>query len=350
MIFVALRSYIRAMEPEKTSARIRLDDISPRSWEHPADRAALNALKRLPGMDEVLKFFVGGTGEKSIRLLFMASSVRATPRQFAHVYRLTEEAVSILDAPDMPDVFITQNPALNAGAVGVKKPFITLNSAMVQNFSEEELLAVIGHELSHILSGHVLYKTLLWFLVNASLVIAKLPIGQIAAMGIIAALREWDRKSELSADRAGLLTVQDPDVSNRVLMKLAGGTQIEHMDIDEFVKQAEEYDSGENMVDGVYKFMNLVWQTHPFPVMRLAALKTWVDEDHYGKILGGDYIRRSAEEEADMKKDFEDAAHEYQEEFRRSKDPLAQTISRATEQAEEVRKKAEEFFGQMFKR
>lgn len=335
-------------ELKQREGRKYFTEISPKAWEHPADRAALNALKQVPGLDEVLKFFIGGTGEKSIRLMFMASSVRATPKQFSRVHRLTEEATSILDAPDMPDVFITQSPMLNAGAVGVRKPFITLNSSMMSQFSDEELLAVIGHELGHIISGHVLYKTLLWFLLNASVMLMKLPVGQLALMGIIAALREWDRKSELSSDRAGLLTVQDPAVSQSVLMKLAGGTNLEEMNLDEFIRQAEDYDSGENLSDGVFKFMNLVWQSHPFPVMRLAAIKNWVDDGDYQKFMDGDYQRRDAQEKEDIRKDFEDAAREYQDEFKRSKDPLAQTISRAQETADDVRKRAEEFFGNIF--
>jgi len=330
-------------------ARKYFTDISPRSWEHPADRAALTALKQIPGMDEVLKFFIGGTGEKSIRLLFMASAVRVTQRQFSHVYKLTQEAASILDAPDMPEVFVTQNPSLQAGAVGVRKPFIMLNSALVERFSEEELLTVLGHEMGHVISGHVLYKTLLWFLLNASIAVLRLPVTQLALMGIIAALREWDRKSELSADRAGLLTIQDPDTSYRVLMKLAGGTQIEHMDIEEFCEQAEDYDAGDNLFDGVFKMLNLVWQSHPFPVMRLAALRQWVSDGDYDAIMGGQYQRRGPEEKEDIRKDFQDAAREYQDEFRRSKDPLAQAMSRAGETAENVRKRAEDFFQSVFR-
>ena len=336
-------------EIKEREGRKYFTEISPTAWEHPADRAALHALKQVPGLDEVLKFFIGGTGEKSIRLLFMASSVRATSKQFSRVHKLTEEATSILDAPDMPDIFVTQSPMLNAGAIGVRKPFITVNSSMVSMFNDEELLAVIGHELGHIISGHVLYKTLLWFLLNAGIFLMKLPVGQLAIFGIIAALREWDRKSELSSDRAGLLTIQDPDVSQRVLMKLAGGTSLEEMNIDEFIQQAEDYDSGENIGDGVFKFMNLVWQSHPFPVMRLAALKQWVDDGHYQKFMDGDYKRRSEQEQEDIRKDFEDAAREYQDEFKRSKDPLAQTISRASETMEDVRKRAEDFFGNIFK-
>ena len=69
-----------------------LTDIDPRSWEHPADRAALNALRRLPAFDEVLKKLFGFFGEKPVRLAFQANAVRVSPTQFPRVHRLYERA------------------------------------------------------------------------------------------------------------------------------------------------------------------------------------------------------------------------------------------------------------------
>src|SRR6056297_3074080 len=219
--------YIRRMD------RIQFEKISPRAWEHPADRAALAALKQVPGLNEVVKFFLGMTGEKQIRLLYLSSAVRVTPRQFPKLNGLVEEACRVMDVADRPELYVTQNPALNAGASGVQKPFMTVNSSMIDTLDDDEMLAVIAHELGHIMSGHVLYKTLLWFLLNMASVVVRIPVAQIVLLGVLAALKEWDRKSELSADRAGLIVVQKPQVSSTVLMKLAGGKHLDEMDLDE---------------------------------------------------------------------------------------------------------------------
>ena len=98
-----------------------------------------------------------------------------------------------------------------------------LGLSEVLMLSETELLGVIAHELAHIMSGHVLYKTLLWLLVNVSQATLQLPFSRLALPAIIAALKEWDRKSELSADRAGMLVLQDKTPAFALLMKLAGG-------------------------------------------------------------------------------------------------------------------------------
>ncbi|TVQ21052.1 MAG: M48 family peptidase [Spirochaetaceae bacterium] len=324
-----------------------LPNISPRAWEHPADRAALTALKQVPGLDDVIRFFLGLTGEKSIRLLFLASAVRVGPAQFPRLDELLTEACRVLDVSDRPELYVTQNPMLNAGAVGVQKPFITLNSSMIDTLDDDETLAVIAHELAHILSGHVLYKTLLWFLLNAAAVFVRIPVAQLVLLGVLTALKEWDRKSELSADRAGLLVVQDPKVATTLLMKLAGGRHLEQMSVDAFTAQADEYDAGGDILDGVYKLLNLMNQSHPFPVLRVSAIRQWAESGDYERILAGEYAIRTRDE-ADLAGDFTAASDAYREELKASKDPLAQAMGDIGDSFESVRQEAEKFFTSVF--
>ncbi len=328
-----------------------LYDISPSAWEHPADRAALAALKQLSGIDELIRLLVGKTTEKSLRMIALASSVRVSGLQFPGVRKKVEEACYVLDVKEVPEVYISQNPLMNAGSVGVEKPFITINSALIEQLAEEELQAVIGHELGHIASGHVLYKTLLWLLMNISTNLVHIPLGNFALGAIIAALREWDRKSELSADRAGLLVLQDPSPAYTVLMKLAGGSRIGEMVLEDFFNQAYEYEKGGDILDSVHKLLNMIGQRHPFHVVRLKELKEWVDSGKYEKILSGEYRKRGDREE-DIQEEFRQAADQYREDFDKSGDPLASALSKIGKQIDavtrEAGKQAEEFFKGLF--
>ncbi len=330
-------------------AKVHLPNISPRSWEHPADRAALTALKKVPGLDMLLQKLIGITTEKSLRLIALSSSVRVSERQFPKVNRLHQEACAILGVERAPELYVAQAPFLNARAIGVERPFIVLDSATVERLSEEELLAVIGHELGHCMSGHALYKTLLAILMRVSTVAFSIPLGGASLVAIIAALNEWDRKSELSADRAGLLVTQDPMTCYGMQMKLAGGSNLSEMDINEFFVQAAEYQGTGSLVDGVYKVLNLLGKSHPFPVLRLTELKTWADGGAYKQILAGDYIRRQQEGEEDVSKNFRDAAKQYRDDFNTSSDPLAETLRNAAEAADTVKGKAKDVFDFFFK-
>jgi hypothetical protein len=57
--------------------RVNLTQISSRAWEHPADRAALNTLRAIPGFDEVVRKVAGFFGERGIRQLFLANAAAA---------------------------------------------------------------------------------------------------------------------------------------------------------------------------------------------------------------------------------------------------------------------------------
>lgn len=323
-----------------------LYDISSRSWEHPADRAALETLRKIPALDAMLQRVFGNTSERSLRLMHLASTVRVSERQFSRLHALFGEACQIMDI-ERPELFVAQSPFLNAGAVGMDRPFIVLNSSIIQNLDDEELLGVMGHELGHILSGHVLYKTLLGILVRFSQFFIRIPIGDMAISGLIIALNEWSRKSELSADRAELLTVQNPDVPIRALMKMAGGGQVDQMHLGEFLEQAEEYNSSDSIQDNLFKILNVLNQSHPFAVVRVAELLKWVQSGEYDRIRQGEYTRRA--EDADIFEDYKSAAETYRKDFRETTRPLDSVWQAAEDGVQGAAKRAKDimegFFG-----
>jgi hypothetical protein len=148
----------------------------------------------------------------------------------------------------------------------------------------------MGHELGHVLSGHALYHTMLVLLVQ--LATSGLPLLGLAITPIVLALKEWSRKSELSADRAGLLAVQRPDAAMGTMMRLAGGGSPAEMDLGEFLLQAEQYRGAENVMDMVLKVMSTLGADHPALVLRAALLRDWIEEGAYDRILRGEYPRR----------------------------------------------------------
>jgi Zn-dependent protease with chaperone function len=273
-----------------------LTDIDPRTWEHPADRAALNALRKLPAFDEVLKRLFGFFGEKPVRLAFQANAVKASPTQFARVHRLYRRAATALDAPADYPVYVSQTPMVNAGAYGMEKPFIILNSGMLLLMDDDELQFVLGHELGHIMSGHVLYTTMMVILLQ--LAERGFPVVGLAARAILVGLLEWYRKAELSSDRAGILSVQEPEVGMRAMMKLAGGGNLSETSLPEFIRQADEYRDTGDLADQVFKVLNLVGANHPFPVLRVAEMRDWFQSGAYERILHGEYRRRGEPEPA----------------------------------------------------
>jgi Zn-dependent protease with chaperone function len=288
-----------------------LKDISATAWEHPADRAALQTLRKIPGFDEVVKRIFGFFGERGIRLMFQANAVRVGPKQFPKLHGLMTEVTTTMDWPKQPELYVTQTPIVNAGAVGMDEPFITLNSGALSLLSDDELRVLLGHELGHVMSGHSLYRTVLFILLMFGF--NNLPfLAGLALLPIQLALLEWSRKAELSSDRAGLLATQDPVASMGVFLKLAGGGKAEETDLAAFMEQAREYETMGGPMDKVYKILNQLNLTHPFHTLRAAELQKWISDGAYDKILEGHYTHRGEEEEdRSLTEDVSEAAVHY---------------------------------------
>ncbi len=304
-----------------------LPDISSRAFEHPADRAALATMRGLTGFEQVVKVASSMLRERRYRLAYLASAVRVDERQFGRIDQAYSDALAILDVPERPELYVYQGPYASAETLGVDKPFIALSSTLVDLLTIDEVRLVLGHELGHAMSGHALYKTLLHHVLNLIGSLGWIPIGGIGLRVLLAALREWDRKSELSADRAGLLVAQDADVSLAVHMKLAAGAHVDDLDTEAFLAQAAEYDAASgDLRDGILKLLNTERSRHPFAVTRAGEIRRWVGSGDYDRILAGDYARRTDDKDASTADAAKDAARNYKERIDSSADPVAGAV------------------------
>jgi Zn-dependent protease with chaperone function len=320
--------------------------IAAVSWEHPADRAALQALRAVPGVDEIIRkvlAFIGG--ERGVRLLFQGNAVRLGPRQFPRLWHLHNEVVTTFDWSDVPEVYVSQTPFFNAGAYGIDKPFIVIHSAAIELLDDDELRVLLSHELGHVMSGHALYRTIAAILALISL--GALPIlAGLAVLPIRLAFLEWSRKSELSADRAGLLGAQDVVAAQRLDMKMAGGGRgsgfAAELNVDAFMEQAHEYVAAGEGLDVVYKLLSTLALTHPMHTVRAAELQRWVGTGDYDRIVRGEYVRRGAEASArPLKDDVGAAGSYYAGEARKIATQVAEAAKRAAERAREAFRNAQ---------
>ncbi|NJQ13835.1 M48 family metallopeptidase [Streptomyces bohaiensis] len=335
----------RAGDAADGAARVRrrYPGISSRAYEHPADRPALVSLRKLTGFETVFKVLSGMIPERSLRLLFLSDSVRVDENQFVQLHHMLVDACEILDLERVPPFYVTQDPRPNAMCIGLDQPIIVVTTGLVQLLDEEEMRAVIGHEVGHALSGHAVYRTILLFLTSMAVRVAWIPLGNIAIMAIVSALREWFRKSELSADRAGLLVGQDLDASLRGLMKLAGGNNLHHMNVDAFLKQAEEYEAGGDVRDSVLKILTVLPRTHPFAAVRAAELNRWAKTRDYQRLCHGHYPRRDEDPQSRVTDSVKESAAHYAGAVRTSKDPLMRLVTDVASGAGEFGGKLRDF-------
>ncbi len=270
--------------------RQKIPFLNIESYEHPWDKSAREALEQVPGFTTVIQKLNEIGFERMLRIQYTGSSLKVNQNNFPEVYAALHEACDILSLDRRPDLYFQWSYKINAFTAGVEKPIIVLNSGCVDLLTPDELLYVLAHELGHIKSNHVLYYQAASYLPAIAQLIgnATLGIGSLLTTGFQLALLNWKRMSEFTADRAGLLAIQDPQVAASAMVKMAGLPQKYFSAdlIEDFMQQSKEFENYDyDTLDRIVKIFSTLGQSHPWTVMRGAELFKWVDNGEYNKIL-----------------------------------------------------------------
>ena len=293
---------------EQLESAWRLDEISPRAYQHPADRAATAALQKVPYLDQVVRTLVSLGYERALRAFSLGSAVRLGQEQLPGIWVLHRQVFNTLDIDSVPDLYITQFPLANAYTIGTKKPIVVLNSELVRILDDDARRVVLAHEAAHVHSDHVLYRTALIILLQIGSSVRLPLLAGLPLLAIQLALLEWSRAAELSCDRAAALVTRDPNAVCRALMTIAAGEAADELNLDAFIAQGMEYSEGGGGVERLTKLFQDLRLTHPMPVRRVRLLLDWVHDGSYDRMVRGEYVRvgqeGSAREEADAASAF----------------------------------------------
>jgi Zn-dependent protease with chaperone function len=293
---------------EQLESAWKLEGISPRAYQHPADRAATAALKKVPYLDEVVRKLVALGYERALRAAALGSAVRLGQEQLPGIWVLHRQVFNTLDIDRVPDLYMTQFPLANAYTIGTSKPIVLLNSELVRILDGDGHRVVLAHEAAHVHSDHVLYRTALLILLQIGSS-TRLPLlAGLPLLAIQYALLEWSRAAELSCDRAAAIVTRDPTAVCRALMTMAAGEAAEDLNLDAFIAQGMDYSEGGAGLERLTKLFQDLRLTHPMPVRRVRLLLDWVHDGSYDQMVRGDYVRvgqeRSAREETDAASAF----------------------------------------------
>jgi Zn-dependent protease with chaperone function len=273
--------------------RVPLKGIPASAFQHPLDRHATENLKKIKGFNWLVGKYIEYGFERIEYINHIGGGIRVGPKQMAKHYAMLLECCDILDIPE-PELYVMQG-GVNAFTSGHNHPFIVLETGLLGVMSDDEVMAVIAHELGHIKCGHVLYSTMARGIKPVLEILgSSIPmIGKFLGSGIESGLISWSRRAELSADRSALLAMQEARPCVSMLMKLAGGTSMdgEGLDPEQFLLQARSYKEGldQTLSDRFYRFLANMGASHPFAVERARMLDEWSGSPEYQAILSGNY-------------------------------------------------------------
>lgn len=264
-----------------------LRNLESSSYEHDFDRKALQTLEKTPGLDFLIKKFWELALEKQVRLIHTGSGIKITPQSLPDVYDTYSEVCSILDIKEKPTLYVTRGITINAFATGVERHIIVLQQGAIEMLDREELMFILGHELGHVKSNHMLYKSMA-NIMNTGFSMVN-PIANLLSKGIQLALMHWSRMAEYTCDRAGLLACQNPDKAFMALIKLSGlpAKYYSPQIIPEFIAQAKEMEEyiKESNLNKLNEFLLSYQSSHPWTVLRAAELMKWIDNGSYSTFV-----------------------------------------------------------------
>jgi len=266
-----------------------IPELNSKEYEHPFDKKGLDALEGTPGLELLVKKFNQYGIEKLMKIQYTGSNIKVTQDNFPYIYGALKNACDTLSYKPVPDLFIDLG-FINAMTTGVDHPIIVLTSGSIGLLSYDELLFVIGHEIGHIKSHHILYHQMAQILPIMANIIgsATLGIGGLLSTGLQIALLNWQRKSEFTADRAGLLACQNINAATTAMMKIAGAPPRYYSSLkpSDFEKQAKEFkDFDIDQFDKIVKAVSVMFADHPWTVMRGHELYKWIESGDYEKVL-----------------------------------------------------------------
>jgi Zn-dependent protease with chaperone function len=291
----------------------RYEQISPKAYEHPADRAATSALHSVPLLDPVIKRLTDLGHERRLRQIVMGNAIAIGPNQVQPLWESYIRCATIFDVSPVPPLFAISQPVENAMTIGAKTPIVVVHSSLVRSYEANEIQSVLAHEVGHVLSEHYYYTTALILL--SQFIEGALPKSLLLGLPVRAmylALLEWSRAAELSSDRAAALIMDDPLEPCRMLMRLAGGG-LPGMNFEAFMAQATAYEDEEDLFSRHSRFWMELNRTHPLAVRRVKELMRWVQSGDYDRIRRGSYPRRG--QEVSPSAEFSDAVEHYRQRF-----------------------------------
>jgi predicted Zn finger-like uncharacterized protein len=213
------------------------------------DGQAMAKLQSISALNSALRSASNKVGRPWIESTF--NGIRLGPKQLPDVWKLAVTAARILGLQSMPDVYVAGDQMWNTYTFGSDtSAFIVLGTAMLTNFQNDELLFVLAREMGHCSAGHALWKTATRFLTGgdgthsgplSGGILGAISPTKLLEGAVDMPLMAWQRQSEITADRAGLLAVGDEALARRVLLawSIRSARLLKQVNIEEWMKQED---------------------------------------------------------------------------------------------------------------
>ena len=198
--------------------RIPSRAVRTSDYEDPSEGKLRAVLPLVWPWPQLTRLFIEHLGEPWLSGKLSGQGARAGPRQLEEVHRLSSQAAERLGVP-LPEVFVKRSTAIEMTLLGTGgRSILVVTSAQLELAEVDELFYLIGRQMGHLKSGHVVALTLLQWMKDA----IGSNLKNLAIPALLMAYR-WQRAATFTADRAGLIVSQDLEGACRALLRVGLG-------------------------------------------------------------------------------------------------------------------------------
>lgn len=286
-VALKLIGYARDMKPGALEAgarellkRLGLKVENPvRRYGHPIDSGLVRALDT-ELLNGAFRRFVDFNADSTMGQI-VASSIPVTKENYPALNRIVDECVQTLGIR-RPYVVVTSHMGgINAMTFGSdEEPYIAVTSLLTRVMTEAQMRFVIGHECGHIAMGHMVYHTAASVLGAFSQFIPV--VGKVVYSTISYPLNAWARRSEITADRAGLHCCGDPEVAKKTLLQLETAfNSADEVDMRAYLESSRRY-----LSKGLVRKLGEYGSNHPMTPKRIEAIDLFSRSTLYYDMMG----------------------------------------------------------------
>lgn len=250
---------------------------------HPDDAKAILVLRKMKGFDRLIRGTMEYGYEKIFRGQNLGNMVKVNASNYSELHRAFEGVVRKVGI-EKPELYIYNDPVMNAYTYGEKNTFIALSNSLVEKMSMDEVRSIIAHECGHILCKHTFYNTLLRTIEELGYWMEFLSYATYGP--ILIAMQYWSRKSELSADRCAAVVVGER-VYQTSMLKLTSGMAEVSGNPYQLVEQAKEYRRfmKESLWNRIQQNCRVAFNSHPQMCERAYEIDRWKNSWQYRRLI-----------------------------------------------------------------
>jgi len=246
--------------------RIRLEQEIGRSLWEVLEGDVISKIKKEAKVEKTGNYY---------KYLLEGHSFKLGEDLLPELYRPFKDVCEALHFTEPVEFYISNSPDFNASAASSQEEdephLVNLNSGLVNALDEDELRFVIGHELGHIISKNIDIKGVIEYI---------FPHYQGIPLLLYNKISLWDKLSELTADRYGLIACGDPDKCVSAFFKMSSGLGLTRfrLNLETFLEENEK------LLESFRKENTINVASHPMNPIRIKALQNFARSSVYASI------------------------------------------------------------------